>query len=249
MAGLALGFAPMVAAAQQPSARSDPQPTPLRGELPQDLRPFRERGVSPLEDRERVIFENSRELPPRLRGRTPDSNVTLDIVPSQRPNVADMRGSMRDLALADPRVRSAVGERFSLLGGGWLEPEKGQEAPPGGGRFQLLFYSYSRNRPVRVVASGNGIVEVTARTRGEQPAESREEVEAAADIVRSDARRREQVAGLAVQGLQTPAPRASKNRHLYVTFHRPGETGAVYEARVDMTAGRVVAFRPVRRQR
>jgi len=239
-----------MAAAQPPPTRGqEPPPTPLRRELPEHLRILRDRGLPPLEDRDRVVFEDSGELPPRLRGRSPGSSVTpqaLNITPSQRPAAADMRARMRGVALADPRLRDALRGRFVMLQGAWLEPPKGERAAaPGEDRFGLLFYSYTRNRPVRAVLSGDRVLEVVPLRRGEQPPESREEVEAAAALVRSDPRRRRRVGELEARGIQTPAPGRSTNRQLYLTFHRPGQARAEYQATVDMTAGRVLDFRPV----
>jgi hypothetical protein len=223
-----LALTPIAVAAQQPRPAEPSTEPPLARETP-----------LPFGDPQ--TFEAGRPLPPPLRGPIIDESLRPVVVPSQRPPVADMRARAQDLALASPTVRDALQDRYSLLSSGWLEPGKDTATADVRRPYQLLFYSYSRNRPVKVVMVGDEVVEVTPLEPGVQPAESHEEVQAAAEIVRSDSRLREQVAGMTARGIETPS--GTENRHLYLTFHRENSRRASFEATVDMTAGRVVASR------
>jgi len=236
---LALMLTPRLLIAAE--ARQEPSAQPLRGELPEYLEAFREHGLPPIGDR--VTFEDDRALPPNPKGRTVDDNFRLEITPSKRPPVADMRNKMRAVALGDARVRKSLGERFSLLGSGWLEAPKEKPAETADEPYQLTFYSYSRNRAVKVVASGDKIAQVVSLKPGIQPAESQEEVEMAATVVRRNARLREQLGGLRARGIVTPSKKG--NRELYVTFYRKNQPAAVFQATVDMTNSRVLDYRPV----
>jgi hypothetical protein len=222
-------------------ARKEPTAQPLRGELPEHLKTFKERGLPPIGDR--VTFEDTRALPPKLKGRTVDENFRPEIIPSKRAPVAEMRTKMRAAALGDPRVRKALGERFSLLGSGWLEPPKDKAADTANERYQLIFYSYGRNRAVKVIASGDDINEVVTLKAGVQPAESQEEVELAAAIIRRNPRLRAPLDGLLARGIVTPSK--TDNRQLYVTFYKKDRPAAVFQATVDMTSGRVLNPRPI----
>ena len=104
----------------------------------------------------------------------------------------------------------------------------------------MRFYSYTRNRVVDVHTRGDNVVAVRLGPPGFQPAEGREEVAEAADIVRADTRYSSLVAGLPARGLVTP----SKNghRYLYVLFYKEKNVRPpVFRATVDMTTQRVVS--------
>lgn len=236
---LVLAVVPVWVAAQQ--AR-EAAPLPLRGDLPEHLQQFKERGLPPVG--ERVEFENLDTVPPKLKGLSVNPDFRLDIKPGSRAPVREARSKMREFALADPRVRDRLGKRFSLLGSGWQETDKCEGSDEPSERYRLVFYSYERNAAVNVVVAMNEVVEVGEGRKGYQPAESHEEVEAAAGLLKEDDRYRAWVEGLVAQGIQTPGK--NENRHLYVTFHKEKRSPALVEAEVDMTAGRVVAARRLR---
>lgn len=233
---LALAVTPVWVAAQQTREAS---PAPMRGDLPEHLQQFKARGLPPVG--EHVEFENLETFPPKVKGLDVDPNFRLDIKPGTRPSVREARSKMRELALADARVHDSLGNRFALLGSGWLEADKDQGADATSERYRLVFYSYQHNVAVNVVVERNKVVDVTPGKKGYQPAESHEEVEAAADLVKKDDRYRALVEGLVARGIETPSK--DGNRHLYVTFHKQKRTPAVVEATVDMTLGRVVTAR------
>jgi hypothetical protein len=215
---------------------------PLRGPAPAELRDLVDRGLAV--SGERVQFEDERSIPPRLKGVPTDSTVKLQIVPGQRPPVAQTRQSMRARAVGDPRASAALGKRFALLSSGWLEVEKGREVAADD-RYRMIFYNYDANQVVTVIVStGGDVMDVLASAPTVQPPESREEVEVAAAIVRSDERYAALTRGLTVRGIQTEG--RGDHRTLYLTFYEPNRRQAVYEATVDMTAGKVLKARAIR---
>jgi hypothetical protein len=223
----------------------DAEPTTLDGPLPPELRALQEQGLAL--GGERVVFEGVLDFPPRLAGRPVDSPVRLAVQAGPQPAMLEARQSMRALALADPRVRTALGERFSLLRSGWLDDDDDKKAEPLAAtrRYQLLFYNYARNETVTVVASPRGEVQdVQARPARVQPAESREEVDAAVAIVRRDERFGKLVGDLRGRGILTESP--GNDRHLYLLFYREPGTPAVAEATVNMSTGQVVSARALR---
>ncbi|MFN0167941.1 MAG: hypothetical protein ACKV22_16065 [Bryobacteraceae bacterium] len=237
---LALAVTPVWVAAQQTREAS---PAPIRGDLPEHLQKFKTGGLPPVG--ERVEFEGLETFPPKVKGLDVDPNFRLNIKPGTRPSVREARSKMREIAMADARVRASLGNRFALLGSGWLESSKDQGGDVTSERYRLVFYSYQNNVSVNVVVERNQVVDVVPGKKGYQPAESHEEVEAAADLVKRDDRYRALVEGLVARGIETPSE--DGHRRLYVTFHKQKRTPAVVEATVDMTLGRVVIARRLRR--
>ena len=238
-ASLALILGSMLLADEGP--RKDPPPQLVRGELPKYLKVFKERGLPAIGDH--VIFVDDGALPPNLKAHTVDEDFHPEIIPSKRASVADMRTRMRAAALADPRVRAALGTRFSLLGSGWLDAPKDSGVDTANEPYQLTFYSYGRNRAVKVVASGSEITKVLTLKAGIQPAESQEEVELATTLILQNARLREMLQGHRARGIVTPSK--TGNRQLYVMFYKDNQPAAVFQATIDMTLGRVVNSRPI----
>ena len=209
---------------------------------------------------ERVEFDGELAFPPKIKGATAVPTAKLQVVPDARPARVEARQTARAAALANPRVRAAIGERFALLRSGWLDDplrddkrddkRDDQAAPAPAERYQLTFYNYARNEVVTVLtARAREVIDVQSAPVKVQPAESREEVDAAVEIVRRDERYGRQVQGLRGRGIQTPAPdanRADNDRYLYLMFYREPRTPAVFEATVNMSAGKVVAARPLR---
>ena len=241
---------------QPPDAGPAPDPigpggelnaVPLREALPPELVALREQGLSLRGDR--VVFDGELDFPPKLKGVPTTSGARPAVTPGTRPSVQESRQSMRAAAVGNARVRAAVGERFALLGSGWLEADK--DAPADAERYQLSFYNYARNEVVTVVTSRQReVMDVRSAPARVQPAESREEVDAAIEILRRDERYGRLVKDLRGRGIQTPSPGADKDkdrdRYLYLLFYREPRTPAVVEATVNMSAGKVVAARPLR---
>lgn len=220
----------------------DPNPAPVREALPAELQVLREQGLA-LRG-ERVELEGKLDYPPRIKGAPATPGVRPAVVPGPRPSMRESRQSMSTAALGNPRVRAALGERFALLGSGWLDNDK--DAPPSADeRYQLTFYNYARNEVVTVTTSPKReILDVQSAPARVQPAESREEVDMAVNIVRRDERHGRLVANLRGRGIVTPGP--DSDRYLYVLFYREPRTPAVAEATVNMSAGKVVAARSLR---
>jgi hypothetical protein len=254
IAGLVLLALSGCALLQPPDAGPAPDPVgpggelnavPVRDALPPELQSLREQGLAVRGDR--VIFEGELDFPPKLKGVPITSGARPAVTPGTRPSMQESRLSMRAAAVANPRVRAALGERFSLLGSGWIEADK--DAPADAERYQLSFYNYARNEVVTVVTSrAREVLEVQSAPARVQPAESREEVDAAIEIVRRDERYGRLVKDLRGRGIQTPSPGADKDRdrYLYLLFYREPRTPAGVEATVNMSAGKVVAARPLR---
>jgi hypothetical protein len=220
----------------------EPNAVPVRDPLPAELAALRDEGLA-LRG-ERVVFDGEFDVPPKLKGVPTTSSVRLDIVPGARQSRAEALQSMRAVALADPRVRAALGERYTLLRSGWLDDDKDAAASPAD-RYQLTYYSYARNEVVTVVAGrGRDVIEVQSQAAQVQPAESREEVDAAVEIVRRDERYGPMVKDLRGRGILTPGP--GRDRYLYLMFYREPRTPALFEATVNMSTGKVASARPLR---
>jgi hypothetical protein len=234
-----LALLPAWAGAQQSREANAPV---LRGALPAHLEEFRTQGLPPIG--RRVEFVSLETFPPTLKGFDVDPAFHLDVTPGTRLPMREARTAMRKLALADARVQSAVGSRFALLGSGWLEAEKkaGVDAPSD--RYRLTFYNYARNVPVYVVVADGKVIEVKPGKRGVQPGESHEEVEAASNLVQTDNRYGASTRGLVPRGIQMPS--RDDHRLLYVTFHADRRSPALFESRIDMTAGKIVSARSLK---
>ena len=221
----------------------DATATPIRDDLPAELKLLEAQGLAVRG--ERVTFEGELNFPPRLVGQPTDSTVTLAVATGPHPSMREARVSLRAAALANPRVTAAIGARFSLLRSGWLEAGKEAEANAAADRYELVFYNYAKNEVATVITSRQGeLVDVQTSPARVQPAESREEVDAAVGIVQGDDRYAGAVKGLLGRGIQTPGP--GRDRYLFLMFYREPRTPALFEATVNMSTGKVVAARSLR---
>jgi hypothetical protein len=221
----------------------EPSATPVRDTLPAELKLLQEQGLEIRGDR--VTFEDELHFPPKLKGQPPSSSVQLAVTPGPHPSVQEARQRMRAMAVAHPRVKAALGERFSLLRSGWLDGDKDAQLSAATDRYQMVFYNYTQNTVVTVIAlRQHEVIDVQSKAARVQPAESREEVDAAIEIVRSDPQYGRLIKDLRGRGIQTESP--DKDRYLYLLFYREPRTPAVFEATVNMSAGKVVAARPLR---
>jgi hypothetical protein len=241
-AALASACAQLPGPDPSPGPGGEPHAAPLRDVLPAELVALREDGL--VLRGERVVFDGEFDFPPRLKGVAATSDLRLDIVPGVRPSRAESLQSMRSMALANPRVSAALGERYALLRSGWLDDDK-EAAAASSQRYQLTFYSYARNEIVTVITErGREVTDVRSQAAQVQPAESREEVDAAIEIVRRDDRFGPMVKDLRGRGILTPGP--GRDRSLYLMFYRAARTPALFEATVNMSTGKVVDARPLR---
>jgi hypothetical protein len=230
--GLALG--------QEPDDR-EPEPDVPEGRLPEYLQEHKRKGLPPIGDR--IEFDDKHAFPPQPKGLRLSEGAKLEVKADPQPPIAELIARSREVALRDAKVRSTLGQRFAVVGGGLVWPPKGQAPDPARQLTALDFYSYSRNRAFTVLLTDRGVVSIKPERQGYQPPETREEVEAAAEIVRKDPRFSEAVRALIVRGIQ--APSKTRSRHLYLMFYKAEATPAVFEATVDMTAARVVTARAV----
>ncbi len=225
------------------AARREGSAVVVTGPPPAELQELVTGGLALSGDR--VEFDGDLSIPPVLRGVPATSTIKLQITPGSRPPVEETRQRMRALAVGHTRAKAALGNRFALLSSGWLEVDKSREPSAADDRYQMVFYNYTGNRIVTVVASAAGeIVDVRAQRPEVQPPESAEEIEAAAGVVRADERYGPATRNLRVRGIQTEG--RDDHRTLYLTFYEADRRQAVYEATVDMTAGRVLSARALR---
>jgi hypothetical protein len=210
---------------------------------PQYIRDYKQKGLPPIG--KHIEFEDHGTFPPQPKGLQQTVGVTPDVKPDTRVATERLIAQSREVALRDPRVRSALGERFAVVGGGPVEPRKGGATAAQQAKTKLDFYSYSRNRAVTVFLTDNRVVTVATKPEGFQPAEARTEVEAAAEIVKRDPRYAEIVRDLRVRGIEASKPRG--NRELYLLFYRQEDTPAVFAVRVDMIRAEVVSAKAIRR--
>ncbi len=164
-------------------------------------------------------------------------------VSSTKLDVPTAQAALTTAALADSRVKVALGERFRLIEVQSVESGKalghGCCDHPEQAR-RLVFYSYSNKTTVDVLMKGAQIVSVAARP-GYQPPETQDEAEEAIALVRADSRLAGKLEGLDGHGILTePGEGLIWNdpgyghRTLWVTFSRGLEGRPLYWALVDM---------------
>lgn len=153
--------------------------------------------------------------------------------------------AVRDIALGNAQVKKALGKNFSYLGSEDLAATADRTLTASAPTTVMRYYSYTRNRAFDVYVANDKVVEIRPRRQGYQPAETRDEVAEAAEIVRADKRYRSIVADLTARGLITPSENG--HRYLYMLFYKENKPPAVFRATVDMTRRRVVNTQEVRR--
>ena len=208
---------------------------------PAYLKEYQSKGLPPVG--QTIDFTDKAVFPPQLKGRKQtETKLEYQAVPTARTPEAVF--AVRDIALGNAKVKKALGKRFSYLGTESLAAPTERTATAITPTTVMRYYSYTRNRAIDVYLVDDKVVEIRPRQQGYQPAEDRDEVAEAAEIVRVDKRYRSIVVDLPARGLVTPS--TNGHRHLYVLFYK--ETNmppAVFRATVDMTTRRVVSARPV----
>jgi len=210
---------------------------------PQYIRDYKEKGLPAVG--KHIEFEDHGAFPPRPKDMRLSVGAKAEVKAGPEVPIERLISQSRELALRDTRVRSALGSRFAVVGGGPVEPGKGRPLSAESAQTKLNFYSYSRNRAVSVLLDDKKVVAVTVRPQGFQPAETREEVAAAAEIVTKDPRFAKTVKGLIVRGIE--ASESTGNRLLYLLFYRQEGSPAVFTATVDMVRARVLSAKRVSR--
>jgi hypothetical protein len=190
-----------------------------------------------------VEFERNAGLPPMPKGRKL-TNRPLDVKADPDMLTDERVASVRALVAKDARVKAALGSRFAFLHAGQVDAEKGASSRPSRRPIAVRFYSYSRNRAVRVITDGEKVTAVVPMRAGFQPPTSPEEVAAAAEVVRRDPRYQKDLADLFVRGIVTPG--TAGHRHLHLLFFKAkglARGPAVYHIEMDVTGGKVVLAR------
>jgi hypothetical protein len=210
---------------------------------PAYLKEYQSKGLPPLG--QTVEFENTAAFPPQIKGQTQtETKPETQAAPMARTPEAVV--AVRDIALGNAQLKKALGKSFSYLGSDDVPTTTDRSATSDAPTTVMRYYSYTRNRAIDVYIANDKVVEIRPRRQGYQPAETRDEVAEAAEIVRADKRYRSIVADLTARGLITPSENG--HRHLYVLFYKEKNVPpAVFRATVDMTTRRVVNAQAVKR--
>jgi hypothetical protein len=154
-------------------------------------------------------------------------------------------------ALADPRVRAALGDRFRLVEVETAEPMSSTSGccPAPTHPSRLLFYSYAADTSVEVILRGDRVIAVTPRP-GYQPPETEEEVAEAVSLARQDRRLVGKLEEYDGHGILTQPARGwlwddagQGHRVIWVTFSKGREGRPHYGALVDLSAREVLNAR------
>ncbi len=211
---------------------------------PAYLKEYQSKGLPPLGPT--VEFEDKAVFPPQIKGQTQtETKPEIQATPMARTPEAVV--AVRDIALGNTQVKKALGKNFSYLGSEDLTATTDRALTASAPTTVMRYYSYTRNRAIDVYVANDNVVEIRPRRQGYQPAETRDEVAEAAEIVRADKRYRSIVTDLTARGLITPSENG--HRYLYVLFYKENKPPAVFRATVDMTTRRVVSAQAVRQAR
>jgi hypothetical protein len=180
--------------------------------------------------------------PPEVRGATDVRVLPFYEFPGALTDALATRA--RTVALADPRVKSALGERFAYVSVDEIEPQlKRARKPEERWPLRMVFFSHSANAPVEVRLEPGGERVAAVRRGTRWPHEGREEVEQAVKLARGDTRLRSEVEGLLGEALVIEPAKGMAgygHRVLHVTFRREEEDGPRHIAIVDLTEQKVV---------
>ena len=184
--------------------------------------------------------------PPRVKGASDFRLLPLQEIPTARNEKAEAQ--LRTAALANPRVRELLGERFAFVSAGEVEPKKGADSRPAGSPVvRLTFFSHAHNTAVEVLMSGSR-VQSAERRPGEAPPEGAEEIRAAIALAERDSRLAGTLEGLSGNALVAFPEKGQPgygHRVLDVTFTREGVDLARSFALVDLTDEKVLAAGPI----
>lgn len=208
---------------------------------PDYLKAYERSGFPIIDDP--VEFSDAHAFPPRLKGLAVDKDAKVEFR-AEGADIEQRMVSTTSLAFRDERVKAVAGQRYAALGGGTIDAEKGARRAEDGD-IAVDIYNYDTNRSYRAILLGDRVVSVRPWPKGYQPKETRAEVQAAAGIVAKDPAHARRVAGLTARGLRAPSERG--DRLLYLLFYKGKERPALYEATVNMSKGRVVSAKPLRR--
>jgi hypothetical protein len=157
---------------------------------------------------------------------------------------------LRNTALQDSRVRTALGERYAYIMAGEMDPDKERpDRATEARRVRLTFYSYSNNIPVEVLVHQRAVEQVTKR-ENYQPPEGPDEIKAAIALAQQEPRLAEFVQGMHATAILIYRERSQPgygHRILHVSFTATGgeEEAPRYYALVDLTEQKTLASGPV----
>jgi hypothetical protein len=184
--------------------------------------------------------------PPTVRGATDVSVVGWKEIPGALTDA--LEADLRQVAVADARVKAALGERFAYIMAGHVEgPKESTGASTQALSVRLVYFSHANNAAIEVILKDK-VVERVDRIEGEPPPEGQEEIRAAAALAARDDRLLGKLAGLVPQGLLTTVPEKTPgygHRLIDITFEKEGAEAATYFAVVDLTDRRVLEAGPM----
>lgn len=183
-------------------------------------------------------LDPTRGVPVPVEELLADVTVSVKDLPTTEQETAEARGALA-VANASPTLKSTLGSRSRLLGGGVLPRSldaTGQDAA----RYLFTFYDYDRERAVEAQVKGT-VVDVKVREAGYQPAASAEEIFAAANSIRAFD---DPIASVSLRGLAYAGSDGKRRLFLF------GQTSQrTTTATVEMATQRASQVRSVERQR
>jgi hypothetical protein len=195
---------------------------------------------------EHLEFDDPAEsFPPRPKGY---SGFTTVPVTNAHELSTERIAAFRKAALADARVRDALGERYIHLQSGELDAAKpeGADATRPAPLQQLRFYSYTNGNTVDVIFERDDAIRSVEVRKDLQPPESAEEIAAARAIVLEQAKSARALRGLVATGILS-GPEAvglpADGRVIYLTFNTPDNV-IKHVAWVDMRNRKLIKDGP-----
>jgi hypothetical protein len=212
--------------------------------------------------RERVELSPSqlRLLPDPPKGRGPGTagpehgwppqpkdvtNLRIEPLDEGEPVITDdLRGRLRDVALASSRVTPLLSDRVDHVGTAVVAPPKGEARRDAEVQTRVFFFDHERKVTVQVTMHGTAVVAAEAR-EGFQTSADIVEIERAIDLARRDPRLNSAVGGQIGEAILMQADPSvdplGHHRVLYVGFYHDVGGPPTYGARVDLTAGKVLS--------
>jgi hypothetical protein len=225
----------------------DPQPEPTQDILLDELKRVKEEGLVPKGYS--IRFEND-TFPPKPKGPY-DFEVQLfsSFEVGPLPPMRETRLKMGGIAIADKKIKELLGERYALLKSGWIDLDKEITENFDQRIYRLTFIQYPDNKIVNVYLSSSfEITDIKQEPITVQPSESREEVDLAIDIIRSNPEYKGLISNTIGRGIV--ADSGSTSRYIYLLFYRDeisrARSPAILEVTVDMTVGKIVSMKKLR---
>jgi hypothetical protein len=183
--------------------------------------------------------------PPHPQDRTNVVNVPWKELPGIL--TATQIQNLRQAALQNAEVRTALGARYAYVTADPIEPGKEPDAGKVAGGIRMTFYSYANNIAVEVFMKETA-VEKVVRREGYQPPEGPEEIRVATELAAREEHLRGKLKGLENTGLVTFPQEGQPgygHRVLHINFTKNGNDVPSYYALVDLTEQKVLRAGPV----